>query len=190
MTDSRPEDALQALWQSQPPREWAMSIEEVREKAQRLERRVARRNRREYIAGVVVVLGYGWILWRAPSAVVRAGAGLIIAATIFICYQLRVHGSAASLQADVGITSSLDFYRVQLERQRDLLRGVWRWCLLPFVPGFMVLLIGQALAQPTRVSFVAAYGVVALILGVGLHVLNRHVAARIQRALDRLTDNA
>jgi hypothetical protein len=108
MTDSRPEGTLQALWQSQPPSERAMSIEEVREKARRLERRVVRRNRREYIAAVVVLVGYGWILRRAPSPAVRVGAGLIIAATIFICYQLRVHGSAASLQADVGIKSSLD----------------------------------------------------------------------------------
>jgi hypothetical protein len=190
MTDPRPEGTWQSLWQSQPPSERAMSIEEVREEARHLERRVARRNRREYIAAVVVVVGYGWILWRAPSAAIRVGAGLIIAATIFICYQLRVHGSAASLQADLGIKSSLDFYRVQLERQRELLHGMWRWCLLPFVPGLLVLLIGQALAQPARVSFVVTYGVLVLILGVGLHAVNRRVAARLQRALDRLKDNA
>src|SRR5713226_3212172 len=68
MTDSPPDGTLQALWQSQPSSERAMSIEEVREQARRLERRVARRNRREYIAAVVVVFGYGWILWRVPFA--------------------------------------------------------------------------------------------------------------------------
>src|SRR6185295_13842227 len=76
MTDSRPEGTLQALWQSQPRGEHAMSVEEVREGARRLERRVARRNRREYIAAVVVVIGYGWILWRIPFATARIGAGL------------------------------------------------------------------------------------------------------------------
>lgn len=190
MTDSRPERTLQALWQSQPRGEHAMSVAEVRERARRLERRVARRNQREFIAAVVVVFGYGWILWRVPFAMARIGAGLIIAATIFICYRLHVHGSAASLRTDLGMKSSLEFYRVQLERQRDLLYSVWRWYMLPFVPGFLVLLIGQALAQPARVSFVVAYGVLALCLGVGLHALNRRAAARIQRALDRLKDNA
>jgi len=190
MTDSRPEGAFQALWQSQPPSGHAMSIEEVREKARRLERRVARRNRREYVAAVVVVFCYGSILWLVPFATARVGAGLIIAATIFICYRLHVHGSAASLRTDWGMKSSLDFYRAQLERQRDLLHGVWRWCLLPFVPGLVVLLIAYAHAQPARVSFGVAYGVLALSLGVGLHALNRHVAARIQRELDRLKDNA
>jgi hypothetical protein len=190
MTDSRPDGRWQALWQSQPASEHAMSIEEVREKARHLERRVVRRNRREYIAAVVVVAGYGWILWRGPSAAVRVGAGLILAATIFVCVRLRVHGSAASLPADLGVKSALDFYRGQLERQRELLHSVWRWYLLPFAPGFLVLLIGQAVAQPARLSFVATYAVAVLLLGVGLHALNRRVAARIQRALDRLNDNA
>jgi hypothetical protein len=115
---------------------------------------------------------------------------VIIAATIFVCYRLRVHGSARSLQADVGMASSLDFYRVQLERQRDLLHGVWRWFLLPFVPGLLVRLIAYALAQPARVSFAVVYGVLALSLGGGLHALNHRAAARIQRALDRLKDDA
>ena len=189
MTDSLQEDPLQALWQSQSRGERAMSIEHVREGARRLERRVARRNRREYIAAVVVVFGYGWILWRVPFATARIGAGLIIAATIFICYRLHVHGSAESLRTDVGMTSSLDFYRAQLERQRDLLDSVWRWFLLPFVPGFLVLMIGYSLAQPARVPFVVAYGVLALMLGVGLHALNRRAAAGIQRLLDRQKDN-
>jgi hypothetical protein len=79
---------------------------------------------------------------------------------------------------------------VQLERQRELLHSVWRWYVLPFLPGFLVLLIGQALARPARVSFVVAYGVLVLIVGVGVHALNRHGAARIQRTLDRLKDDA
>ena len=37
MTDSRPERTLQALWQSQPRGEHAMSVAEVRERARRLE---------------------------------------------------------------------------------------------------------------------------------------------------------
>jgi len=187
MTDSFQKDPM-ALWQSQPRGDRAISIEEVREGARRLQRRVARRNRREYIAAVVVVIGYGLIVWRLPFAAARIGAGLIIAAPIFICYRIHVHGSAESLGTDVGIKSSLDFYRAQLERQRDLVGSVWRWALLPFVPGFLVLLIGQALAQPARVPFVVAYGVLALLLGVGLHALNRRGAARIQQLLDRLNN--
>ena len=77
---------------------------------------------------------------------------------------------------------------MQLERQRDLLRSVWLWFLLPFVPGFVVGLIGLARAQPSLISPIVVYGVLLVMLGLGLHALNRRAAARIQRALDRLKD--
>ena len=189
MTDSLPNDTLQALWQSQSSEQAAMSLEQIRERARYLERRVVRRNRREYIAAVFVVIAYGVILWRAPSAAVRIGAALILAATAVVCYRLRVHGSAAALPDNVGIKSSLELYRAQLERQRDLLRSVWLWFLLPFVPGFVVGLVGYARAQPNLRSATIGYGFVALILGIGLHVLNHRAAVRLQRALDRLKDN-
>jgi len=123
MAEPIDEGALQALWQSQSRGEPAIAVEDVRAWARRLEQRVARRNRREYIAAVVVLVGCGWILWRAPVASARIGSGFIIAATLYICYRLHVHGSAASLRTDVGMTSSLDFLRTQLERQRDLLQA-------------------------------------------------------------------
>jgi hypothetical protein len=188
MSDSLPNDTLQALWQSQSSEQPAMSLEQIREKERYLERRIVRRNRREYIAAVFVVAAYGVILWRAPSAAVRMGAALILAATAVVCYRLRVYGSAASLQDNVAINNSLEFYRAQLERQRDFLRKVWLWFLLPFVPGFVVGLVGYARAQPSHRPATIVYGVFALLLGIGLHLLNHRAAVRLQRVLDRLQD--
>jgi hypothetical protein len=81
MTDS-PQDPAQALWQSQSPSAPPMSLEQVREEARGLERRIARRNLREYVAAVGVVFAFGWALWSGPSAAARIGAGLIIAAAL------------------------------------------------------------------------------------------------------------
>jgi hypothetical protein len=189
MTDSLQHDPLQALWQSQPHGERQISVEQVREWAGRLERRVARRNLREYVGAVVVVLGYGLIGWRVPAASVRLGAGLVIAAAIFIVYTLHTKGSSASLPADAGTISSLEFFRAQLERQRDLLRSVWRWYLLPFVPGGLVLMIGRVVAEPSHTLRVVAFGGSVLLLMLGVHALNRYGANRIQRVLDRLNNN-
>ena len=63
---------------------------------------------------------------------------------------LHLWGTARTLPSDLALTSALEFHRVQLERQRDLLRSVWWWYLLPFAPGVLVLEIGHALAQPER----------------------------------------
>jgi hypothetical protein len=189
MTDHSHDVDLQALWQSQSGGEVTISLDEIRSRSRRLERIVARRNLREYVAAVIVTPLFGWTMWVGPSGTIRIGAALNIAAILFVVLQLYVRGSVMSLPADLALSSSLEFYRKQLERQRDLLRSVWSWALLPFVPGFLVLQIGLALALPARTARFIGISVVFLVLLVGLHALNRHVAARIQQRLDRLKEN-
>jgi hypothetical protein len=189
MTDPLPDRDLQALWQSQSPRENAISLDEIRERARHLERRVARRNRREYVAAAFVVSFYGWVMWVAPAATIRIGAGLAVAAAISIAYYLHRRGTATSLPADLGLRSALEFHRAQLERQRDLLRSVWWWGLLPFAPSLLVLEIGQALAQPERISRIIAFSVGIIVFMVALYELNRRAAAGIQRRIDRLKES-
>ena len=40
--------------------------------------------------------------------------------------------------------ASLDFLMGELSRQRDLLRNVWEWYLLPLFPGITVFLFGTS----------------------------------------------
>ncbi len=189
MTDQSHDGDLHALWQSQSRGETTISLDEIRSRARRLERIVARRNLREYVAAAIVTPVFGLTMWVGPSGTIRLGAGLIIAATVFFVYHLHTRGAAKSSPADLALRASLDFHRVQLERQRDLIRSVWSWALLPFVPGFLLLQIGLALALPARTARFIGISVVFLVLLVGLHGLNRRVAARIQQRLDRLNEN-
>jgi hypothetical protein len=49
--------------------------------------------------------------------------------------------------------------------------------------------IGQALAQPEHTSRIIFWSVVMFLLMVGVYVLNRRAAARVQRQIDRLKEN-
>jgi len=102
---------------------------------------------------------------------------------------LRRSGTASTLPSDLGLTSALEFHRAQLERQRDLHRNALWWYLLPATPGVLVLEIGHILAQPERRSQLIVLSVVMFLFGVGVYVLNRRKAARIQRQIDRLEEN-
>src|SRR5262249_18934505 len=186
MSDRPRRDDLQALWQSQPRTDAALSLEEIHTAQRRLEERIGRRNRREYIAAAIVVIAYGAIVWVGPSAALRAGGGLVIAATLWVVHKLRVHGGASPLPADLAVTTAVEFHRAELERQRDLLRSVWLWALLPFAPGMAAFAIGLARQRPERTLHVVAFAVASAVLMAALHVLNRRAAARIQRRLDRL----
>jgi len=189
MTDPPNDRDLQALWQSQSPDGSAIALDEIRQMAQRLEHKVARRNRREYVACGVVVAVFAWQMFTMPSVTLRIGAGLSIAAAIAVAYMLHLWGTARTPPSDLALTSALEFHRLQLERQRDLLRSVWWWYLLPFAPGVLVLEIGQALAQPERRSHIIALSVVMMLIPVCIYALNRRAAARIQRRIDRLKEN-
>jgi hypothetical protein len=183
---------LQALWQSQRPGKdvgSAIALNLIHELAEGFERRITRRNVREYVAAAVVVAVFGWQMFTPSPLLLRIGAGMSIAAAIAVAYMIHRWGTARTLPSNLALTSALDFHRVELERQRDLLRSVWLWYLLPFAPGILVLEVGQALARPERTSRIIALSVAMFLLAVGIYAWNLRAAARIQRRIDRLKEN-
>jgi hypothetical protein len=182
MSDERVPFDVQSLWQRQPATSGTMSLDELRLRSQYVTRRVSRRNLREYVAAVIAAIVFGPMAWFAPLALIRVGSVLSLAGVAFVVYYLHRHGSAQAMPQEMGLTSGLAFYRHELERQRDLLRGVWKWALLPLMPG----LITMALAHPERTSgsvwiFAGILALFALIGG-----LNRRVAKKIQVKIDQL----
>jgi hypothetical protein len=73
-------------------------------------------------------------------------------------------------QCRQGVSTCIEFHRRTLERQRDALRGVGSWYLLPLVPGIAVIMIGTAVnkwtAHPVGMGhLVMGYGIVAGLIG-------------------------
>jgi hypothetical protein len=190
MSESFKDRELQALWQSQAQGASTISLDQLRERAQRHHRVISRRNLREYVAAALVVVWFSVMMWAWPSTMIRIGSGLSSAAALLVAGLLHRWGSVTPLPADLGLRNALEFHRLQLERQRDLLRAVWWWYLLPFVPGFLVLEIGYVQQRAGRTSGVVVLGVVAAAIMVGIHFLNRYAANRIQERIDRLKANA
>lgn len=189
MSDERLPDQLQRLWQAQPPDGTAMSLEQLRERSRTLMRRIGRRNLREYIGAVIVVITFGWAAWVVPSTMFRIGAGLIAAAAIFIASHVFRHGTARAMPADLAPTNCLEFYRGELVRQRDLLRSVWKWAVLPLVPGLIVFYVSQFRVFPeqaSRIGWTAAATIVCFVL---IAELNRRAAKKIQARIDALERN-
>jgi hypothetical protein len=190
MSESLEDRELQALWQSQARDASTISLEQLRERAQRHERVISRRNLREYVAAALVVVWFSVMMWAWPSTMIRIGSGLSIAAALLVAGLLHRWGSVTPLPADLGLRSAVELHRQQLERQRDLLRAVWAWYLLPFVPGLVVLEIGFVQVRSGPASRVVVLGVFAAVVMVGIHFLNRYAANRIQERIDRLRRDA
>ena len=88
MPNDEMKDDLRTQWQSQPPEGERMSLEEVRAQAVQFQKRLRKRNIREYSAMVLAIgmaIPLGVFLRAFPLILVAMG--LVIAGTLVIAYQ-------------------------------------------------------------------------------------------------------
>ena len=191
MTNQPVENDIQKAWQSQPTESLAMSLREIRNRAGKFERRIKHRNLRESIAAAVVVAAFGWLALVFENTIARAGCVLVILGTFYMVRQLYRRGSVARLPQEAGLLTSIEHYREELIRQRDLLRGIWSWYIGPFLPGSALLYIAGLVSRPDKVGDL---GLNALLFGSMLLIvwgINWRAAKKLQQQieeLDRLTN--
>jgi len=188
---------MTSVWRNQPRESVEISLDDIRRKAQKFQRRILWRNLREYAAAAIVIASFGYIFWGAsPVPLIRAGCGLLIVGTLFAMYALHRKGSARSVPAEMVFRTCIEFHREELRRQRDLARSVWTWYLLPFVPGLAVFLLGDFLRTMQMPNAPAHRGVIEMVFAlvavgcalvfVGVAKLNQWGARKIQREIDAL----
>lgn len=180
MNDAEPD--IHRLWHDQPREERAMSVDEIRLKAERFVRKTRRWNIATAVLFGVLIVVEAWQVWREPRLLERVGDSLTVAALLAAVYLFRRHRIPPAISARL-VTSSVDFYREHLARQRDMARRPWRYLVL-FVPGVGLSLLGDVFERTIpQTMAVAAFGV-ALFLGVAW--LNNRTARTLQRDIDEL----
>ena len=185
MENELPPENLKSLWQSQSVEPIQMSLEEIRKKAERFQKRIRNRNLREYAASVVVFAAFSYYMWRWPD--LRLACGLILAGTAYVVYQLHTKGAAKNVPASLALDPWLQFHRRELERQRDLLGDVWKWYLLPFVPGLLVFIATLLLRLPAdKWIRMLPFIVFCAAVFYGIWRLNQRGANKLQRQIDEL----
>jgi hypothetical protein len=170
-----PNDDPMKIWQDQPAEGITISMEDIRQKAGRFERRIHHRNQREYLGAVVVAVMFGFYFFKFPDPLTRAGCLLVFAGTAYVVAQLYHRSSPRTLPGELGLTGSVDFYRRELVRQRDLLRSVFSWYLAPLLPGLLLFTRG-------RIPII----VVDLLVFGGIWWLNQRGADRLTRQIEEL----
>lgn len=181
----------QRLWQTQATEHEPMTVAEIHAKARAFQSKVRRRNLMEYIASVAVIAGFVPALLQHKSWMMQAGALLIMAATLFVGWQLHRRGSARPVPE--GGDALLTTYRQELIRQRDALRSIGAWYLAPFAPGMALLMMGrwfQAHAAHRAVGvdhvIILLTTVIAALVYLVIWLLNQRGADRLQKRIDEL----
>lgn len=175
------------LWRTQPTEGPTMSMTYLHHRADELQRAVRLRNLIEQGACALALLGCAIMLLTARDAWLRVSLVLLIVGIGWAMYQWRrrIHALPAASAADTGVA----FYIRELEHKRDLHRTLWRWYLLPMIPGAVGLLTWKMFADPVTSGTPRAWVVSGLVLAwiaAGL-IYERVKAAQYQREIDALT---
>lgn len=185
---------LQSLWQSMPTTPVAITVDEMRARAGKFERRIRRRNMIEYVAAAFVIVMFGWYatLPIAATPLWPIANIAIIVGTLVVVWNLHRIGRAAATPASAEFGALLDFHRAELVRQRDALRTIWLWYLMPFVPGMALWFAALWFATP-EAQQTASWGMglvttaaVSVAVFVSIIALNLAGAARLQRMINEL----
>ncbi|MGA2272920.1 MAG: hypothetical protein ABSH00_05150 [Bryobacteraceae bacterium] len=190
MPDEFPQDDYCNAWQNQPVENITMSLEEIRRRAGKFQRRIWWRNAREYAAIVVVVIVFGLYMKWFPNPIMRAGSVITIAGALYVAYQLHRRASSETGPAAAEFEQCLGFHRHALERQRDALENIWSWYLGPLIPGLVVFSAGMAIAAPIPFRHrVLATAIMLAVIGVVFWLvaqMNRRAARKLQTKIDQL----
>ena len=185
--NEHPDNSVQ-IWQGQPVEGLKMSTDEIRKRAGKFQSTIQWRNVREY-AGALVAAGlFGSFLLKNHDTLFRIAFGLFIAGLAYLVFQLQRKGSTKGLPEAMGAVPCLQFYRAELERQRDLLANVWTWYLAPLVPGFAVYTIAFAVTypHPAMLGALVLYDGVVAALFFLIWKMNVRAARSLQRRIDEL----
>jgi hypothetical protein len=186
--------SLQSIWQSLPTETITLSVEDMRARASKLDRRIRRRFIVEYVASVVVIIAFSWYAtWPAPATPLWPIANVaIIVGTIVMLWNLHRVSRQQKPSGSASIKSLVEYHRANLAYQRDGLRTVWLWYLLPFVPGVVMWLAALWISRPATPAgdVMAGFLIVTAAFCVAvfglLFALNLLAAAHLQRQIDDL----
>jgi hypothetical protein len=172
-------DDARSFWQSQEPALGSTMQDSdilrlVQDRSREFDAKVRRRDIREIVAMVIVVLIMIPTLLR-PLWLMRSGAAVILAGCALTYYKLtRARHAHPAPSAATPLVARLKAELAKVDAQIDLLDNVLWWYIAPFAIGPILIVASTAGATWTTV----AYAIAVLLLAVIIYRINR-------RAVDR-----
>jgi hypothetical protein len=119
-----------------------LTIDALPDQARRFQRTIRWRNARESVAAVVVLAMLG-PPWRLGSGLDGLSHVLLYLGVLCMMYVLHFRAGSRKVPGGADPGSLLKFHQSELARQRDMLRRMPQWGLLPFVPGIVVSIVAR-----------------------------------------------
>src|SRR5271166_1125555 len=116
----------QKVWQNQPTEPLKMSANDLRRKALDRQSKARFGARFTIIIGIVCCIVFTWSIVRAHTLLARMGFGLVSLCMVYAAYRAYKWTWPRNLPEEAPIHTCIEFYRRELERERDYNRRWWR----------------------------------------------------------------
>lgn len=184
--------STKSMWKDQPMQAQSFTPEMLARNARGLDRAITRRNMIEYVAGGSAILAFGVIaglllasgITQAADWTVFVGLVVMMVGTGTVLFQ--VHRRTGAPESAPRGEATIPSIRAELVRQRDALRKVWLWYLLPFAPGIVIIYLADFLRPDPNVVFTLGGLILNLAVALLLCWLNLRAAQRMDDEIKRI----
>ena len=182
-----PKTPVQQLWQQQPVEGTRMSVDEIRRRASRFEKRLFWRNAREYISGGIAIVLFSYFLAHAHDMLSRIAFAMLMGGMTYVLVYLYLKGGTTGAATAKAGKQCVDFFVEELERQRDLTKNLW-WYLGPLAPGMVMLTVSALLAPraPHSRWVMVATDLAIVAISYAIIRVNSRAARCLQKQIDEL----
>ena len=177
------DDSLHSLWRQDGDALEPLPLAEVKSRAAAFDRAIDKRNRREYIATVFVILIFGLYALILPGTLLKIGSLLIITGGLVIAWQLSHRTSRPDPAGEAADVRA--YYRARLVNEEHMLAHVGLWYIGPMLPGLALFMASLAGQFGSALGFAAFAAIPALVM-LGIWLLNRRAAAMLREQIARL----
>jgi hypothetical protein len=161
------------------------SPHQLREEAEKLRLGLRRRSIVGSGAAWIVIAAWTIFFFIFHNTLQRIGSIVTVVGTSYMLVQLRKRRGSA--MPNLGETDCVRFYRVELERQRDVHQGIWLWSRLAFfMPGPVIWMVGFAQAYPKIAPFIWIELAAFVILAASAARGNLRLAQKYQHRINAL----
>jgi hypothetical protein len=188
MPDELPDP--QKIWQEQPTEAIEMSLEEIRRKAHQFHARSRWKALMAIVIGIVLGGVFAAVSAKAQYLVLRIGWGILSLWGLYAAWKAYKWVWPSNLAEDAALSTSLEFYRNELERRRDYTRHIWRnsalWLCFVGLAFLVLPVLGMAVKNPRLLLNAIPFFVLLAAWFVAFVFLRRRDQRMLQREIDEL----
>ncbi len=176
------DEDLKSLWKKNNPEEQLifdhLKLSEIMEqKVQKFEKDIQRRNLREILAALVIIVFFTYQLFSTINPGVKIGSGLLVMAGILIIIKLvMTRNSKPTISFQASVKEHLEQTKTYLMNEKKLLDSVMFWYILPL----MIPLAIITYSNPYHFIIKMAYVIFIIGVSVFVYLWNRKAGKEIQ----------